>query len=178
MFSKQANKSKTPPARLETPVPLPPVEAAPVARPKPRAASLIADNITIEGNVVGEGEVQVDGVVRGDVRVGKLTVGDTGHIEGSVFAEAVEARGRIIGQVIAKQVRLYGTAYIDGDITHEQLAMETGAYFQGRSLKFQRAAQPPAAGGPQPGSIAAAAAAHPPAAPPPMAPAPQPKPVG
>ena len=50
-----------------------------------------------------------------------------------------EIRGRIIGSVTAKQVRLYGTAYIDGDITHEQLAMETGAFFQGRSLKFQRA---------------------------------------
>ncbi len=34
--------------------------------------------------------------------------------------------------------RLYGTAYVDGDITHEQLAMETGAFFQGRSLQFQR----------------------------------------
>ncbi len=44
------------------------------------------------------------------------------------------------GSVSAKQVRLYGTAVVDGDITHEQLAMESGAQFQGRSLKFQRPA--------------------------------------
>ena len=69
-----------------------------------------------------------------------MTVGETGHIEGSIYAEAVEVRGRIVGAVTAKQVRLYGTSYIDGDITHEQLAMETGAFFQGRSLKFQRPA--------------------------------------
>jgi cytoskeletal protein CcmA (bactofilin family) len=37
-------------------------------------------------------------------------------------------------------VRLYGTAHVDGDITHEQLSMETGAFFQGRSVKFQRQA--------------------------------------
>jgi cytoskeletal protein CcmA (bactofilin family) len=49
----------------------------------------------------------------------------------------------VVGAITAKQVRLYGTAYIDGDITHEQLAMETGAFFQGRSLKFQRPAAPP-----------------------------------
>jgi cytoskeletal protein CcmA (bactofilin family) len=82
--------------------------------------------------------------VRGDVRVGRLTVGETGHIEGSIYAEAVEVRGRIVGAITAKQVRLYGTSYIDGDITHEQLAMETGAFFQGRSLKFQRPAAPQA----------------------------------
>jgi cytoskeletal protein CcmA (bactofilin family) len=112
----------------------------PKARPK--VASLISDGITIEGGVVGDGELQIDGVVRGDVRVARLTVGDTGHIEGSVYAEATEIRGRVIGSVTAKQVRLYGTAYVDGDITHEQLAMETGAFFQGRSLKFQRPPQP------------------------------------
>ncbi|MNY73684.1 Polymer-forming cytoskeletal [compost metagenome] len=48
------------------------------------------------------------------------------------------------GSVSAKQVRLYGTAVVDGDITHEQLAMESGAQFQGRSLKFQRPAPTPA----------------------------------
>ncbi len=75
---------------------------------------------------------------------------------GNVYAEAVEARGRIIGGITAKQVRLYGTAYVDGDITHEQLAMETGAFFQGRSLKFQRPAAPA-----QPAAIAAPSATPP-----------------
>ena len=135
MFSKQTKQTPTrQPVRIEMP-------AAPVEQPRkaPKVPSLISSDITIEGGITGDGELQIDGVVRGDVRVGRLTVGETGHVEGSVFAEAVEVRGRIIGAITAKQVRLYGTAYIDGDITHEQLAMETGAFFQGRSLKFQRA---------------------------------------
>ena len=139
MFSKQAKASKGA-ARIE-PLPLsqsPVVDA--VRKSPPKIASLISPDITIEGGITGDGELQIDGVVRGDVRVGRLTVGETGHIEGSIYAEAVEVRGRIVGAVTAKQVRLYGTSYIDGDITHEQLAMETGAFFQGRSLKFQRPA--------------------------------------
>jgi cytoskeletal protein CcmA (bactofilin family) len=142
MFSKQAKASKGP-ARIE-PLPtsqLPSSDAARKAPPK--VASLISPDITIEGGITGDGELQIDGVVRGDVRVGRLTVGETGHVEGSIYAEAVEVRGRVVGALTAKQVRLYGTAYIDGDITHEQLAMETGAFFQGRSLKFQRPAAPP-----------------------------------
>jgi len=149
MFSKQAKASKGP-ARIE---PLPMSQSPvvdPVRKAPPKVASLISADITIEGGVTGDGELQIDGVVRGDVRVGRLTIGETGHIEGSIYAEAVEVRGRIVGAVTAKQVRLYGTSYIDGDITHEQLAMETGAFFQGRSLKFQRPAAPQAQPAPAP----------------------------
>jgi len=142
MFSKQPTKSDNSkiPARLDGPAPV--MSEGPTARKAPTVASLIAENLTVEGGISGEGELHIDGIVRGDVRIGKLTIGDTGHVEGSIFAEAVEARGRVIGAITAKQVRLYGTCYIDGDITHEQLAMETGAFFQGRSLKFQRPAAP------------------------------------
>ncbi len=62
----------------------------PMRKGGPKVASLIADDIAIEGNLRGEGELQVDGVIRGDVSVARLTVGESGQIEGSVHAEAVE----------------------------------------------------------------------------------------
>jgi cytoskeletal protein CcmA (bactofilin family) len=139
MFSKAVKPEKTSDASL----------SATSERKAPKPASLISQDLTIEGGIVGEGELHVDGVIRGDVRVDRLTLGDTGHIEGSVQAESVDIRGRIIGTVTAKQVRLFGTAYVDGDITHEQLSVETGAFFQGRSLKFQRPA-PAALAAPEP----------------------------
>lgn len=139
MFSKQTKTPARGPTKIE-PLPTPVAAVDPTRKASPKVASLISADITIEGNITGDGELQIDGVVRGDVRVGRLTVGETGHVEGSIFAEAIEVRGRVVGAITSKQVRLYGTSYIDGDITHEQLAMETGAFFQGRSLKFQRPA--------------------------------------
>jgi cytoskeletal protein CcmA (bactofilin family) len=136
MFSKQAKTTATDTAPVKFDV----AHGAPSesVRKAPQVASLIGENLTIEGSISGEGELHLDGVIRGDLRIGKLTVGETGHVEGSISAESVEVRGRVIGTLTAKQVRLYGTAYVDGDITHEQLAIEQGAFFQGRSLKFQR----------------------------------------
>ncbi len=118
--------------------------ADPAARPpRPqKMASLIANDMTLEGNISGGGELQVDGAIKGDLRVERVTIGDGGHVDGGVYAEAVEVRGRVSGSITAKQVRLYGACHVEGDITHEQLAMETGAFFQGRSLRLQR---PPAA---------------------------------
>ena len=142
MFSKAAKPEKA--SDISTSA-----TAGDASRKAPKPASLISQDITFEGAIAGEGELHVDGVIRGDVRAGRLTLGDTGHVEGSIHAEIVDIRGRVIGAITAKQVRLFGTAYVDGDITHEQLSVETGAFFQGRSLKFQRPA-PVALAAPEP----------------------------
>lgn len=113
------------------------------AAPGRKTTSLISSDLKLEGSITGGSEVQIDGSITGDVRVEKVTIGEGGHVEGGVFAEAVEVRGRVSGAITAKQVRLHGASHVEGDITHEQLSIETGAFFQGRSLRLQRApAQP------------------------------------
>lgn len=106
-----------------------------------KLTSLIASDLTLDGSITGGGDLQVDGAIKGDVRVERVTIGESGHIEGGVYAEMVEVRGKVTGSITAKHVRLHGASHVDGDISHEQLAMETGAFFQGRSLRLQR---PPA----------------------------------
>jgi cytoskeletal protein CcmA (bactofilin family) len=44
--------------------------------------------------------------------------------------------------VNGKQVKLMSTAYVDGDISHEQLSIDVGAYFQGRCLQGRKADAP------------------------------------
>jgi cytoskeletal protein CcmA (bactofilin family) len=135
MFSKS---NKPTPRPAGKPVGPPPLDPALIRGKSPTVASVIGKDMTVEGGMTGEGELQVDGMVRGDIKVNRLTIGETGQVEGTVSAELAEIRGKIVGSVTAKQIRLFATAHVDGDITHEQLAMETGASFQGRSLKFQR----------------------------------------
>ena len=151
MFSKQPSKTPTTaPANPSTPSIVSEMNtfSDPNAVRKsssPKVASLIAEDTTIDGGVSGDTELHVDGTIRGDVDVARLSIGETGQIEGAIQAETVEARGRVVGSITAKQVRLYASCHIDGDITHEQLTMEAGAFFQGRSLKLQRSAAPVAA---------------------------------
>jgi cytoskeletal protein CcmA (bactofilin family) len=111
---------------------------ATLQRKSPVPPSIIAENMSLEGALSADGELHVDGQIRGEVTVQRLTLGEAGRIEGQITAEVAEIRGRVVGALTAKQVRLTATAYVDGDITHEQLAIEAGASFQGRSLKFQR----------------------------------------
>ena len=143
-----AKKKEAPASLALTPLEQPRPAAAPQVQPqqaapaRPKPASLFSQGLTVRGDIVGDVEVHVDCAVLGDVKVGKLVIGPNARIEGSIVAQAIEVHGLVIGSVTAQAVRLYGTARVDGDITHEQLAMETGAEFQGRSLKFRRPAPP------------------------------------
>jgi cytoskeletal protein CcmA (bactofilin family) len=100
------------------------------------ACSLIAENVSLEGDLASDGDVQLDGAIRGDVKVGHLSIGETGQVEGAIPADAVEIRGRVVGVITAKSVRLYASARVDGDLTHVQLAIDAGAQFVGRSVKL------------------------------------------
>jgi cytoskeletal protein CcmA (bactofilin family) len=143
MFNK-TNKSKLP--EIVEAAPAPVADANGIAARKAgtpllqsaRPSSMVFSNITIHGHVTGTGDLHLDGTVLGDVKVGNLTVGDAGNIEGSVEADMIEIRGRVLGSISGKQIKLMATAYVEGDITHDSLAIEVGAYFQGRCLQNRR----------------------------------------
>jgi len=110
------------------------------ARPAARSSNLstLSAGVKYEGNISGAGELQVDGSLKGDVRVSRVVIGEGGSVEGTVHADVLDVRGRISGAIVAKQVKLHATARVEGDITQEQLAIDQGAWFQGRCNQAKR----------------------------------------
>lgn len=158
MFNKTKSPAPQPQSRSDNGSAIPPLPdlptpgAAPAAAPRAaspsvsqRGLSTLSSDLQFEGNISGSGDLQIDGQIKGDVRVGRLIVGETGAVEGNVSADYVEVRGRVVGAVSGKQVKLIATAYVDGDVTAEQLSIDIGAYFQGRVLQGRREAPPAAA---------------------------------
>lgn len=103
-----------------------------VAAATTRAApSLISTDLEITGNINTTGEVQLDGALEGDIVCGKLTIGENAVITGQIEAVEVIVRGRINGRVRAGNVHLAKTARVSGDIWHDTLAIESGAFLDG-----------------------------------------------
>lgn len=100
--------------------------------------STLTAGVRYEGNISGGGDLHIDGALKGDVRLSRVVIGESGSIEGSVTADQIEVRGRVQGTLTGKAVRLLATARVEGDITQEQLAIEPGAWFQGRSIQAKR----------------------------------------
>jgi cytoskeletal protein CcmA (bactofilin family) len=109
-----------------------------------RGRTVIGEGLKIVGSVTAEGLVEVNGQIEGDLHCTSLIVSPKAQIVGSIIAERVVVDGRVEGPIQGGDVVLRSQAHVVGDIHHQSLAIEKGAYFDGR------AAQAHAANGRQP----------------------------
>ena len=100
------------------------------------APTIISEGLTGTGNLDSDGEVQVDGLIQGDIKCLRLSIGQNGKIVGAVQAERVLIRGCIDGQIRAQEVTLTRTAQVKGDIHHETLSIEPGAKIDGHCRRL------------------------------------------
>jgi cytoskeletal protein CcmA (bactofilin family) len=105
--------------------------------------TIISADMHIDGNIASDGEVQIDGIIDGDVKASKLSIGETGRVRGAVIADRLMVRGRVIGQLRANFITLTRTARVKGDIFHETLAIEPGAQLEGNCKRIEGAVPAP-----------------------------------
>src|SRR5260221_4024646 len=129
MFS----KSKEPEAAMTPQPPAPAAAPAPKRPPVKNGGvpSIISGDLMIKGTLVSHGDVQIDGKVEGDIRSNALVIGEKAIILGDVFAEEAIVRGRVEGSIRARKVQLCATCHVEGNILHEALSVESGAFFEG-----------------------------------------------
>ena len=99
--------------------------------------SIISADVKIVGQIYSEGEVQIDGNYEGDIRAKVLLVGETGVIKGEVIAQTVHIHGSVNGHVKAREVNLAKTAHVIGNIFHESMSIETGAFLEGNCRSME-----------------------------------------
>jgi len=97
------------------------------------AETIVGHSVRIEGDLVSEGDIKVDGIVSGKIKTAKsLFVGPTAKIEADVEAGTVTVAGVVHGNLKVKGVLVaLQTGKIIGNIECGQLAIEEGAFFSG-----------------------------------------------
>ena len=97
-------------------------------------ASVISKALKITGELESTEDIQIDGQIEGDVRGVGVKIGQNAKVKGTVYGEEVELAGTVEGKIEAKKVFISGTARMTGDISHQDIRVESGAYING-SLK-------------------------------------------
>ena len=94
--------------------------------------SLIGEGLTIEGDLNCNGEIEIAGIMNGNIRAKSLKVLETGSVIGSVKASRFEVFGFIEGEIYADDIVVGKTATIKGDIFFkENLKIDEGADVDG-----------------------------------------------
>jgi cytoskeletal protein CcmA (bactofilin family) len=93
--------------------------------------SIVSGDLCVTGSLNTTGDMQIDGIVEGDVRSVGLVIGEKAEVHGEIWAEDLTVRGKVVGRIHARKVLLSATCHVEGDILHESFAVENGAFFEG-----------------------------------------------
>lgn len=126
MFKKAKAKSKT-------------LAGAKPVKTRETIPTIITSDVHMLGNIVSDGAVDFSGNIDGNIRCETLTLRECGIVKGEVTANNVFIQGTVKGLIRAKNVNLLASCHVEGIIIHEQLAIEDGAFVDGKFKRSDRA---------------------------------------
>jgi len=98
-------------------------------------STVIGKSVTIQGDVMGEEDLYMDGVVEGTIMLpeNRLTVGPNARVLADVQAREVVVFGLVEGNLrAAGRIELRESAVVKGDIFAARLSIEENANMRGR----------------------------------------------
>lgn len=100
-----------------------------------RVVAWIGKAVRVEGKVISEEDLTIDGDVEGSIELGghSLTIGQEARIRADLVAKTVTISGKVSGNVRAvDKVDLRATGSVDGNITAPRFVMAEGATVMGK----------------------------------------------
>ena len=94
--------------------------------------SYVGETLQLEGDLRTSGNLDIAGLINGNIYVSEVTVTETGSVRGSVEATKIEINGHIQGKIIADAIVIGRNAVIKGDVYFKNtLKTEEGADIDG-----------------------------------------------
>lgn len=94
--------------------------------------TVIADGITITGDISGKGAIRIDGRIEGNIQMEKgVILGEKAEIIGSVKSSEVVVYGKMKGDLECKELYIKSTGKIEGNILVNAFSVEMGGKYNG-----------------------------------------------
>jgi cytoskeletal protein CcmA (bactofilin family) len=84
----------------------------------------------ITGALRTDGQIQIDGIVNGDIAAHSITVGQSGTVIGRLVATDIHIWGTVHGELDGEMITLGRTARVYAQTRHAGLTMEEGAVLE------------------------------------------------
>lgn len=97
--------------------------------------NVLSSDVEIKGNLKFSGELTFEGKLDGEIQTdGVLSLGDSTIINGNINAQSVVVRGKVTGNINAKEkVEIKTKAELFGDIRASKLVIEEGVTYVGKT---------------------------------------------
>ena len=97
-------------------------------------STLIAAGTTISGDLESNGDIRIDGTLKGNLKgKAKIIIGSDGIVEGNIEGLQADIMGHVTGTIkVQELLYLHGSTEVHGDIYSGKLQIEPTAIFNGK----------------------------------------------
>ena len=93
--------------------------------------TIIGGGIDFSGEVSTEGNIHVDGIMKGIIKAQEVVIGPKGDFDGEITAEVLIINGVIKGKFNIKNLQIRKSGLIQGKIKYEVIVVEAGGKILG-----------------------------------------------
>jgi cytoskeletal protein CcmA (bactofilin family) len=97
------------------------------------ASTMISSGTTITGDIECNGDIRIDGVLKGNLKgKAKIIIGTEGIVDGNIEGLQADIMGHVTGTIkVQELLYLHGNTKVHGDIYAGKLQVEPTAIFNG-----------------------------------------------
>ena len=98
-----------------------------IAKDRGKIPSIISEDSEFKGNIKTPGEIQIDGLLNGDVKAKQIVVGINGKVRGNITANFLRICGKVEGEIRAETMEIVSSASVKGNVFKKDISIERGA---------------------------------------------------
>ena len=93
--------------------------------------SIIGDGIDFQGEVNTEGNIHIDGIMKGVIKAYEVVIGPQGEFDGEINAEVLVINGIVKGKFNIRNLHIRRQGLLQGRAKYEIIIVESGGKIQG-----------------------------------------------
>ncbi len=93
--------------------------------------SIINQGIDFVGEINTEGDIHIDGNMKGTIRANEVVIGPNGNFDGEIISDILKVSGLIKGKFTIKNLFIKKNGLLQGKAKYEIIVVESGGKIQG-----------------------------------------------
>ena len=93
--------------------------------------SIITEGIDFSGEINTDGDIHIDGNMKGTIKAHEVVIGPNGNFDGEIMSEVLKVSGLIKGKFTIKNLFIKRDGLLQGKAKYEIIVVDSGGKIQG-----------------------------------------------
>ena len=93
--------------------------------------SIITEGIDFSGEINTDGDIHIDGNMKGIIKAHEVVIGPNGNFDGEIISEVLKVSGLIKGKFTIKNLFIKKDGLLQGKAKYEVIVVDSGGRIQG-----------------------------------------------